>query len=118
MKNPFITKTYNKRNDPSWCQGVFGIIGGGLMILLSIGKVIDLVTTHTLALFSVVYFVIGIQSYLTWRWKRRFLKALQTFTAETETFSSKCAELSAEFEKISKAQPTGARDGVPAAHDP
>lgn len=113
-----FSEVLSKYNDGHWCVGVFGIIGGGLTILLILGHVIDLVAKHALALFVVVYFGIGIQSYLTWRWKQKYVKALQTFTIETETFLQKVSEMSAQLEEISKAQPPTAPYSEPATRPP
>ena len=66
-----------KRNDPHWCMGVFGIIGGSFLILLTWHNVIEVVRNYPFALLAIAAFLIGLNSYVTWRWKRAFMKSVE-----------------------------------------
>jgi uncharacterized membrane-anchored protein len=82
-------------------MGLLGIIGGGLMILLSLGDIATLITKHFLSIFAVCFFVIGIQSYLTWRWK---WKLFLEFNQSAELVTSILTEISTEIGKTSMVQ--------------
>ena len=72
---------YNKRNDSHWCGGVFGTVGGLLLLLLNGRDVVALVASHALSVIAIVLFALGIQSYFTWRWKRPILMAQETLSS-------------------------------------
>ena len=105
---------HNKYNDADWCLGVFGIIGGGLMIFLDLADVATLIAKHFQSFFAVCFFVIGIQSYLTWRWKRKYEILLSEFDRSVESVTTTLAEMSAELGNITKAQ----RDDPSNPHSP
>lgn len=93
-------KDYDKRNDPSWCMGILGIIGGGLMIVLNLSDIVVLITKHLLSFSAVCCFLIGVQSYLTWRWKQKYLKLVFEFDRSVESLSTLLAEMSTDIERI------------------
>ncbi|MDD5707529.1 MAG: hypothetical protein PHR35_16520 [Kiritimatiellae bacterium] len=65
-----------KHNDIHWCLGMFGVIGGVLLIAMNFRSVCDLLKHQEHALFAVVFFVVGVQAYATWLWKQRYAALL------------------------------------------
>ena len=86
-------------------MGVLGIIGGGLMILLNLSDIATLITKYFLSFFAVSCFVIGVQGYLTWRWKLKYLRLIMEFDQSIESVSTLLDEMSTDLEKIKEFQP-------------
>jgi len=85
---------YNKYNDPAWCMGVLGIVGGVLCLLLAMREVIEVLRTHTFVIYSFVMLLAGLYFYLRWRRRMRSAAWCQVYSelyrraAKTYLFSA------------------------------
>ena len=58
-------------------MGVFGLVGGALLIALNLSAVIDLVRNHAGPVFSIMMLILGVMSIHYWHDRMRLIKALQ-----------------------------------------
>jgi len=57
----------SKYNDPDWCMGVGGIVGGLICLLLAMRDVIEVFRTHTSVICFFVMLLVGLYCYFRWR---------------------------------------------------
>jgi len=57
----------SKYNDPVWCIGIGGIVGGVICLLLGMRDVIEVFRTHTSVIYAFVMLLVGLYCYFRWR---------------------------------------------------
>lgn len=72
---------YNKYNDPAWCMGVLGIVGGVLCLLLAMREVIEVFRNHTFVIYSFIMLLAGLYCYFRWRRRTRCAACFESFNA-------------------------------------
>lgn len=76
-----ISPKYNKYNDPAWCMGVLGIVGGVLCLLLAMREVIEVFGNHTFVIYSFIMPLVGLYCYFRWRRRTRCAACFESLNA-------------------------------------
>ena len=88
----------NKKNDPDWCLGIVGIIGGVLYLVLGYDQIVPLLMNCRAATGGVVMLIVGIMSYAFWRRKMRIVKALGEVNSTVENVAKQYSSFLKELE--------------------